>query len=319
MGRPKAMTDAGAALSALDDEVSESQGSRTQVAILVALFVGISGLTGAAIQLGAFGGASSTEFGWTQPRGVDPKGVARAKSLKAGKAATIDSLLEPVTDGLLEQALGDLPEPEAVAIAAPDVPAEAPAPTEDVYHDLRDADGQPIPSTDGAKPIKFGGMPAPAKAPPRAAAAAPAGPPPGPEAKKAETPRGGAGARPTDALLPESVGAALGAARRQLGSGAPEAAVEGFRAVLANDANNSKARLGLAQALFESNRITEARGEVKRLLESEPTHGRALLMMASIAQEQGPASEAKAYYKLYLKHYPNGTSAPEVRAILDRL
>jgi Tfp pilus assembly protein PilF len=104
-----------------------------------------------------------------------------------------------------------------------------------------------------------------------------------------------------------------------MGSGAPEQAIDGFRAVLATDPANSKARLGLAQALYESNRTTEARGEVRRLLEAEPAHGRALLLMGSIVQEQGPASEAKSYYKLYLKHYPNGTSAPEVRAILDRL
>ena len=52
-------------------------------------------------------------------------------------------------------------------------------------------------------------LPAPAKAPPRAAAAAPAGPQPGPEAKKAETPKGGAGARPRrqpDESYPRSPG-----------------------------------------------------------------------------------------------------------------
>ncbi|MEZ4269265.1 MAG: tetratricopeptide repeat protein [Myxococcota bacterium] len=328
MGRPQATMDAAAipAKRGLVDE--QPEGTRTQVAILVALFVGIGVMTGVAISLGAFGGPGQEEFGWTKPRGVDPKGVARAKSLKAGAAASVDSLLAPVADSMLEEALRDLPEGLAEASGSNPAQAahtEAPPTPSDVYHDLRDADGKAIPSTPGAKSVTFGGMPevrpkqgdskreaagasVGANAEPDDAAAAG-------RARKAEAPA----AKPTSAIPAANVGAALNTARRQMGAGAPDQAIEGFRAVLAADPTSSKARLGLAQALYESNRTTEARGEVKRLLEAEPTHGRALLLMGSIAQEQGPVSEAKAYYKLYLKHYPTGTSSPEVRAILDRL
>jgi tetratricopeptide (TPR) repeat protein len=328
MGRGKSAKYAVAGYSPDADGHEPTEGTRTQVAILVSLFVGIGALTGVAIHLGAFGGGGVEQYGWTKPRGVDVKGVARANALKAGAAASVDGLLSPLADSLLEEALNDLPQGLAEASgsgASEEEQTDAPPVPGEVYHDLRDADGRPIPASEGAKPVTFGGMPelrsskAEAKRPAGgskggtegqardAAAAAPNA--------KASAPAG----RPVSAIPPAEVGSALSAARRQMGSGAPEQAIDGFRAVLATDPANSKARLGLAQALYESNRTTEARGEVRRLLEAEPAHGRALLLMGSIVQEQGPASEAKSYYKLYLKHYPNGTSAPEVRAILDRL
>lgn len=332
MSRGKAHKDALARDAREFGETEHAEGTRTQVAILVALFVGIGGLTGVAIQLGAFGGGRAEQYGWTKPRDVDPKGVARAKSLKAGAAASVDGLLAPLADALLEEALRGLPAGLAEAsgsgeqaAAEGDALTDAPAAAADVYHDLRDADGRPIPATPGERSVTFGGMPTsrPQKGEAKRAAGGVAA---GASGEGRDAPATEAGlqrpapaAKPVSAIPPAEIGKALNAARRQMGSGAPDQAIEGFRGVLATDPGNTKARLGLAQALYESNRTTEARGEVRRLLDAEPAHGRALLLMGSIVQEQGPVSEAKSYYKLYLKHYPNGTSAPEVRAILDRL
>lgn len=333
MGRAKGRKGPVAGDAADFGEGEHAGGTRTQVAILVGLFVSIGALIGVAIQLGAFGGGGVERYDWPKPRRVDPEGVARAKSLMAGAAASVDSLLSPLGDSLLEEALRDLPAGLAEASGSGGQAdsqtaasqTDAPAAPSEVYHDLRDADGRPIPAMRGAKSVAFGGMPKlrPNKGVAKRGAGGTAGGAQG-EGRDAAAAEAGVRApapadKPVSAIPSAQVGAALTAARRQMGSGAPEQAIEGFREVLATHPGNTRARLGLAQALYESNRVTEARGQLLRLLEAEPTHGRALLLMGSIVQEQGPVSEAKSYYKLYLKHYPNGTSAPEVRAILGRL
>ncbi|MCB9727997.1 MAG: tetratricopeptide repeat protein [Deltaproteobacteria bacterium] len=314
MARETKTTGGSGALDLHRSPLVETDGTRTQVAIVVGLFVAIGALTGVAVQIGAFGGNGSDELAWAERRPADPADFTRGSSVRAGQGTTVEDLLAPLASALLEGAVAQLPaevaEPE-VAEAGPEPPAEPSKVGREVYQDLRDGDGRRIraPRRGRGAAVPGGREADTAKAP---------------QAAGEETPAQAEGRGGRKSVVPRTAeaidqAAALRQARRELGSGAPEVAVDGFRSVLGADPGNTKARLGLAQALYESNRVTEAREQVKRVLESEPTHGRALLLMASIAQEQGPVSEARAYYKTYLKHYPNGTSAPEVRGILDRL
>jgi len=55
------------------------------------------------------------------------------------------------------------------------------------------------------------------------------------------------------------------------------------------------------------------------VLAQSPTHASALLTLGSIAQERGQKAKAREYYERYLKRYPNGRRAAEIRALLNEL
>ncbi len=102
-------------------------------------------------------------------------------------------------------------------------------------------------------------------------------------------------------------------------SGDPRGAAAAYRDALWANPGDSKAAMGLARAYYAMNKIGDARRTVSKLLKRRPTHGRALLLMASMNQDQGRSREARQHYEKYLAAHPTGSRASEVRSILKRL
>ncbi|MGB0590934.1 MAG: tetratricopeptide repeat protein [Myxococcota bacterium] len=160
-----------------------------------------------------------------------------------------------------------------------------------------------------------------------------------PAARKATRP---AAAKPTDAKLVAQTGtpepqaeepaaegpvidptasakALITQGRKLLLSGNPTTAEKAYRLALKKSPGSARARYGLAKALYQRNRGSEATAELRKILNANRNHGPSLLMMGSLLQEQGQAGEAKTYYQRYLDARPNGRRADEVRSILGRL
>jgi tetratricopeptide (TPR) repeat protein len=107
--------------------------------------------------------------------------------------------------------------------------------------------------------------------------------------------------------------------RKLLLSGNPTTAEKAYRLALTKSSTSARARYGLAKALYQKNRATEATAELRKILSANKNHGPSLLMMGSLLQEQGQSSQARTYYQRYLDARPNGRRADEVRSILGRL
>ena len=107
--------------------------------------------------------------------------------------------------------------------------------------------------------------------------------------------------------------------RKLLLSGNPSGAEKAYRLALKKSPGSARARYGLAKALYQKNRASEAMAELRRILSSNKSHRSALLMMGSLLQEQGQSSEARSYYRRYLDTQPSGRRADEIRSILGRL
>jgi len=107
--------------------------------------------------------------------------------------------------------------------------------------------------------------------------------------------------------------------RKFLLSGNPTTAEKAYRLALTKSPSSTRARYGLAKALYQKNRAAEATTELRKILGANKNHGAALLMMGSLLQEQGQSSQARTYYQRYLDARPNGRRADEVRSILGRL
>jgi tetratricopeptide (TPR) repeat protein len=107
--------------------------------------------------------------------------------------------------------------------------------------------------------------------------------------------------------------------RKLLLSGNPTTAEKAYRLALTKNSGSARARYGLAKALYQRNRASEATAELRKILSGNKNHGSALLMMGSLLQEQGQAAQARSYYQRYLDARPNGRRANEVRSILARL
>ena len=108
-------------------------------------------------------------------------------------------------------------------------------------------------------------------------------------------------------------------AKRLMITGNPDLAVKAFRLALKKEPGSTRARYGLASALYQKNKANDAMKELKRILSANGSHGRALLMMGSVLQDRGQKGEAKRYYQRYLDTYPNSRRAEEVRRILERM
>lgn len=107
--------------------------------------------------------------------------------------------------------------------------------------------------------------------------------------------------------------------RKLLLAGNATTAEKAYRLALTKSSGNARARYGLAKALYQRNRASEATAELRKILSGYKNHGSALLMMGSLLQEQGQAAQARSYYQRYLDARPNGRRANEVRSILARL
>lgn len=74
-------------------------------------------------------------------------------------------------------------------------------------------------------------------------------------------------------------------------------AIEHYRVALAQERGNQHYRLALALALMETGRVNEAESHFGELLQRDPTHGLANLMMARISTVRGRMGEAQRFYR----------------------
>ncbi len=76
-----------------------------------------------------------------------------------------------------------------------------------------------------------------------------------------------------------------------------EAAIREFRDALEYDRENVAARLGLANALFKLERVSEAGNYLIDLRAAEPTHGLVNRLLGDVARKEGHPDEAAHYYR----------------------
>ncbi len=87
------------------------------------------------------------------------------------------------------------------------------------------------------------------------------------------------------------------AAESAVREGRYEAAVGEFRDALEYDRESVDARLGLAHALFELERVSEARNHLVDLRVVEPTHGVVNRLLGDVARKEGRPDDAAHYYR----------------------
>ena len=128
---------------------------------------------------------------------------------------------------------------------------------------------------------------------------------------------------PVEAIAPPSADAkstaatALADAAGKAASKDWKGAVAAYTTALAATPGDAKALVGRGQAYFELKQTDLASKDLEAVLARNPTHATALLTLGSIAQDRGKKAAARDYYERYLKRYPNGRRAAEVRALLD--
>jgi CheY-like chemotaxis protein len=81
---------------------------------------------------------------------------------------------------------------------------------------------------------------------------------------------------------------------------------------------SAAAHVGLARALYDSNRAAEALSELKVATRVDAKYAPAYLLLGEIHQGEGRAAEAKAAYQTFLALSPTGEQARAVREILAK-
>ena len=128
---------------------------------------------------------------------------------------------------------------------------------------------------------------------------------------------------PVEAIAPpfadakDTAATALADATAKAASKDWKGAVAAYTTALAATPGDAKALVGRGQAYFELKQTDLASKDLEAVLARNPTHATALLTLGSIAQDRGKKAAARDYYERYLKRYPNGRRAAEVRALLD--
>jgi len=222
---------------------------------------------------------------------IEAREDAKEEARRAALAAEIAAALDRAED--LEEAPEEL-------VAAPVVPPE-PGPRE-ARVAPRDREPRRPQAPRGAAP------PEPAPGPPPTPAAAAPAPEPEPPTARADADEGETGAR-----------GALAEASAHAAKKSWQAAIAAYGRALADEPRNVAALVGRGQAYFETRQMTTAVADLEAALRVNPNHPTALLMLGAIAQEQGRSGDARGYYERYLRRYPSGRRAPEVRALLDQL
>jgi type IV secretory pathway VirB10-like protein len=168
-------------------------------------------------------------------------------------------------------------------------------------------------------------MPAPPPAPPAAPTeptpppAAPAEPPPPAPAEPAAAPPAApprvpaAAPRNTD----DEQARLLAAAERKYNSGNFLGAIGDYRKAAAIQPS-APAHVGLARALYDANKATEALSELKVATRVNPKYAPAYLLLGEIHQGDGRVAEARAAYQTFLGLSPTGEQARAVREILAK-
>ncbi|HSN13730.1 MAG TPA: tetratricopeptide repeat protein, partial [Anaeromyxobacteraceae bacterium] len=138
---------------------------------------------------------------------------------------------------------------------------------------------------------------------PRAAAAKPA-PPPKPAAPVVNT--------------DEEQARLLAAAERKYNSGNFLAAIGDYRKAAAIQPS-APAHVGLARALYDANKASEALSELRVAIRVNPKYAPAFLLLGEIHQGEGRNADARTAYQTFLGLSPTGEQARAVREILKQL
>jgi tetratricopeptide (TPR) repeat protein len=215
--------------------------------------------------------------------------------------------------------------PAAAASATPTPPAP-PA----------DAPPAPAPAAEAAQPAiaqPSGTAPSTAAAAPAAAALAPAPVPqaavPSPEPRApagegraqaaegrepaAAIRQGAPGARPEEGRYRKL----LASAERKYEAGKFLDSIGDYRRALAARATGP-AHVGLARALYDSNRSADALREVESAIQLDGRYAPAWLLLGEIHQGEGRLREARAAYERFLQLDPKGEQAQAVREIIAK-
>lgn len=113
--------------------------------------------------------------------------------------------------------------------------------------------------------------------------------------------------------------AALADARSKFRGGKYRAAVASYQSALRLMPGSLEALYGLGRAQYEAGDSNGARTSLERLLRRQSGNARALLTLAAIYQGKGQLARARSLYDNYLRRFPSGRFAPEIRRILTRL
>jgi hypothetical protein len=161
--------------------------------------------------------------------------------------------------------------------------------------------------------------PAPAPAEPAPPPAAPAEPPPPAPAEPAATPPAAPPRAPAAAPrnTDEEQARLLAAAERKYNGGNFLGAIGDYRRAAAIQPS-APAHVGLARALYDANKATEALSELKVATRVNPKYAPAYLLLGEIHQGDGRVAEARAAYQTFLGLSPTGEQARAVREILAK-
>jgi type IV secretory pathway VirB10-like protein len=186
---------------------------------------------------------------------------------------------------------------EAAAAAPTPVPTESSTPNPNPT-------ATPI-AAEAAPPAKAGARPAPAPAAADERAGTKLGDAPEPKPAKAAAP-------PADAAAAARL---LAQAERRYGTGDFAGAIADYRRSLAAKAG-APAFVGLARALYDSNRAAEALTTLDAAVKADARYAPAYLLIGEIHQGEDRVAQARAAYQRFLALQPGGEQADAVRQIL---
>jgi tetratricopeptide (TPR) repeat protein len=147
--------------------------------------------------------------------------------------------------------------------------------------------------------------------------------PPAPAPARAPAPQAPGPARPARAAPPPrrfddaEHRRILAAAEKKYEVGRFEEAIADYRRAVAMRAN-APALVGLARALYDSNRPAEAARTVDLAIKAEGDYAPAWLLLGEIHQGEGRNGQAKAAYERFLQLEPRGEQSQAVREIIAK-
>jgi tetratricopeptide (TPR) repeat protein len=154
--------------------------------------------------------------------------------------------------------------------------------------------------------------PPPAPAPTETAPAPPVEPTPAPAAAKPAA-KPAPPVRNTD----DEQARLLAAAERKYNGGNFLAAISDYRKA-ASIQPSAPAHVGLARALYDANKASEALSELKVATRVDPKYAPAYLLLGEIHQGEGRTADARTAYQTFLSLSPSGEQARAVREILAK-
>ncbi len=270
----------------------------------------------------------------------------KTSPLRRGLLARLDTLIEARGDAKANEPDGAKVDVEAktivaaAAVAEPVVPpqpvvAAQPVAAVPIEIPTTYVDSQPVvvtPVTAAVVPTTqpvtstVTPAPAPTRAVRRTRRVARAAPTPAPAAKPVTipTPKPAATAAVAPAPAPTktdiaSASSLVSAAYKHLKGGRAKKAVATYKEALALSPRNTKARLGLGRALYETGQLASAMKAFEAVLARSSSNREGLMWAGATAQQLGQRSKARKFYQRYLDKHPTSRRAKEVRRILKQL